>query len=164
MCLGSWHVWNELQYTCQTDVAATVSNVCVSVWSGSTAWGSSPCPSVCFATSGKRPGSFSLWPRRTWRTAEDDELKHSHRSRVYLSWNNFWVTARVGGRERAPTCRYLLRARVDLDGVGDQPSRFLSGHGDDVFKDQRNLQFDTGQGERSRYSRRNTHCHISEGC
>lgn len=34
---------------------------------------------------------------------------------------------------------HLLRAGADLDGIGNQPSGFLPGDCDDIFKSQRNL-------------------------
>lgn len=34
---------------------------------------------------------------------------------------------------------YLLCTRADLDGIGNQPSRFLSGNSDDIFESQYDL-------------------------
>lgn len=44
-----------------------------------------------------------------------------------------------GARPYPLNAAHLLRAGADLNGVGNQPSRFLPGDCDDIFKSQRNL-------------------------
>lgn len=87
----------------------------------------SPCPSACFATCGKRQCRFSLSPetKRRRTGGENEEVQGSETGDLLV--------------RRTLNATHLLRAGADLDGVGDQPSRFLPGDCDDIFKSQRNL-------------------------
>lgn len=82
-----------------------------------------PCPAACSATCGTRIDNFSLWLRRMWRRTVDED-----------TWR-YWSAVKRRGNAGDHTDTNPVGAGADLDCIGNEPSRFLSGHVLDVFKD-----------------------------
>lgn len=95
----------------------------------------SPCPGGCFATCGKRRCRFSLAPKmKQRRTGGKNEDVHSD-----FRNGGGCLVARPELSISLIPLTHLLCAGADLDGIGNQPSGFLPGDCDDIFKSQRNL-------------------------